>query len=822
MKLKHAAETIAQDVRYSLRLLRKNMVTTLVSVLTLALGIGATTAIFSLIYGVLLRPLPYPQPDRVMVVGRAVTSGSVDPDTTAAKYLFWKEHQSTFQSVAASLDGRLVTLDTRDRPERIEQRPVTADFFRVLQVKPVLGRAFLPEDGRPGATPAVVLGHGFWQRRFARNPGVLGSVLALDGHGYTIVGVAPPDMDSTLSADAWTLLDAATDPLGSGDNLEVLGRLEDGVTLERAQADMERVARQLRAEAPDTMSETETAAVRPYQEVAVSRARKGLFILMGAVSLVLLISCANVANVLMARMVSRRHELTVRAALGGGRRRITRQLLTESLCLALLGSIAGVGLARLVIWATVRFRPVDLPRLDEVAIDGRVLLFTLGLAVITTLLFGLAPALQSSRLNLQTALRGGNLRGSSGPGKERMSQTVIVLELALSAVLLVGAALLLRSLVNLWMIDPGFDVDRVLTFQAGLEGDRYETAAQVDELAGRVTARLQAAGEVESAAMCACLPLGGSLKLPLHSVDGRPKPQDRYLDTVHWMPVTPQFFQVLRIGLPQGREFSAADSAASAPVAIVNETFARKHFPNGDALGRRILLGWDILGPEYEEGWREIVGITKDIHESKLQAEPKPSVFVPLAQLGDPAAAVASRYPATFLTRMRGDSGLSLELVQSVVAEADPALPVEQVRSMRQIARDSLREQRFQTTLLAAFALTALVLVTIGVFGVISNSVAQRSREIGIRVAMGASPGSVMRLVLGKALRMTALGIALGVPGAFALSRLLGAFLFGVEPHDPLVFAATCALLAGVALLASYLPARTAAGTDAMVVLRRP
>ncbi|HTG32237.1 MAG TPA: ABC transporter permease [Thermoanaerobaculia bacterium] len=819
MAWKVLTETLEQDIRYALRLLRKHKATTFVSIATLALGIGATTSIFSLIYGVLLRPLPYPRPDRIVAVERAVKSGSVDPDTTAAKYLFWKESQRSLASIAAGLDSRLVTLDTPDRPERLEQRPVTAGFFEVLGRKPVVGRMFVPGDDRPGAVSVAVLSQELWQRHFVRDPGVLGRTLSLDGHDYTVVGVAPDGMDSTLAADVWTSFAPATDPLGSGDNLRVIGRLKDGATLARAQADLENVGQRFRAESPEAMSETETVAIEPYRDKAVGKARKGLLILIGAVSLLLLIACANVANVLMARLVARRHEFTVRLALGGGRGGIVRQLLTESLCLSLLGSLAGLGLARLVIWAVVHFRPVELPRLDEVALDGRVLLFTLGLAGLTTLLFGLVPALQSSRAELQTTLRESGHRGSTG--RERVSQAVVVLEFALSVILLVGASLLLRSLTNLWRVDPGFDVDRVMTFQTGLKGSHYGSAAQVDAFARRVTDRLSSIPGVENAALCACLPLKGGLKLPLHSVDGHPKPLDHYLDTVQWMPVTPEFFKVLRIPVHGGREFSATDSAGSLPVAIVSETFARKHFPRGDAVGKRILLGWDILGPEYQEGWREIVGIAGDIHESRLQSQPRPAVFVPLAQLSDPAVAVTNKFPATFLARTAREAPLSLDLLRSALRDVDPYLPVEQARTLREVARDSLKEQRFQAILLGLFALTALVLVSIGIFGVLSHSVAQRTQEIGIRLAMGASPRDVMRLVLGKALGLTALGAALGVPGAFALSRLLQTFLFGVQPHDPVVFVATPLLLAAVALLASYFPARGAAATDAMVTLRR-
>jgi predicted permease len=809
-----------QDFRYSLRLLRRSPSTTVVAIATLALGIGASVSIFSLVEATLLRPLPYPEPDGLVLVGRASSAEPIDPDTTAAKYAFWSEHQESLAALAANAGTRIVTLEAREAPEQLVERPVTAGFFGVLGVGPAQGRLFTPDELAPGAPPTAVLGHTLWERRYARDPAVLGRVLQLDGRAYTVVGVAPAEIDPTLQAEVYTLWHPEADPLGSGDNLQVLARLRPGVGVAQAHANLRLVAEQLRREAPAAMAKDESVAVVPYRDAAVKEARPALLLLMGAVLLLLLIACANVANLIMARLVARRGELAVRVILGCSRGRLLRQVLTESLTLSLFGGVLGVALAQAALRLAVLLRAVEPERLAGVALDGRVLAFAAALTGATALLAGLLPALRAFSPRAHHDIKE-SARGSSGPGRERAGQALLVGELALSVVLLVGAALLITSLARLTAVDPGFDAGGVAVFQTRLRGARYARAADLDAFAARATAGLRALPGVEEAAVCACLPLGGSPRLPLHSVDGRPKPADRYLDSVHWMAATPGFFRALRVPLRRGRELTDADGPGTALVAVVNETFARKHFTGGDAVGRRLLLGWDLLGDAYKEDWREIVGVVGDVRESRLQAAAKPAVFVPLAQIRDRALDLTSRLPASFFVRTKGDGiPLARSSAEAAVHGADPLVALGPLRPMRDVVRESLQDQLLQTALLSAFALAALLLVMGGVFGLVSHMVAQRTQEMGVRLAVGAQTGDVTRLVLARTLRLSAIGLAVGVPVALWLGRLLEGSLFGVTPHDPLVVAAAALLLAAVALTASYLPARRAARTDVVAALR--
>ena len=810
----------SQDFRHGLRLLRRSPSTTVVATATLALGIGASVSIFSLVEAMLLRPLPYPAPERLVLVGRASARDTIDPDTTAAKYAFWSEHQQALGALSANAGTRIVTLEAREAPEEVEERPVTAGFFGVLGVAPVHGRLFTPDELAKGAAPTAVLGRGFWERRYASDPGVLGRSLQLDGRSFTVVGVAPAEIDPTLRAEVYTLWHPDADPLGSGDNLQVLARLRPGVSVAQADANLRLVAEELRREMPSAMAKDESVTVLPYRDATVKGTRPALLLLMGAVLLLLLIACANVANLIMARLVARRGELAVRVILGCSRGRLVRQVLTESLVLSIFGGVLGVALSHAALRLGVSFRALDAGGVAGVDLDWRVLAFAAALCGLTALLSGLLPALRAFSAHAHHDIKE-SARGSSGPGRERTGQALLVGELALSVVLLVGAALLLTSLARLTAVDPGFDAEGVAVFQTRLRGARYARTADLDAFAARATAGLRALPGVEEAALCACLPLGGSPRVPLHSVDGRPKPPDRYLDSVHWMAATPGFFRALGVPLRRGRDITAADGAGAAPVAVVNETFARKHFPAGDAVGRRLLLGWDLLGDAYREDWREIVGIVGDVHESRLQAAAKPAVFVPLAQIRDRALDVTSRLPASFFVRTKGDGiPLARSSAEAAVHGADPLVALGPLRPMRDVVRESLRDQVLQATLLGGFALAALLLVTGGVFGLVSHMVAQRTQEMGVRLAVGAQPGDVTRLVLARTLRLSALGLAVGVPAALWLGRFLEGSLFGVTPHDPLVVLAAALLLAAVALTASYLPARRAARTDVVAALR--
>lgn len=797
------------DILFAFRLLTRSWVSTLAAILTLAIGVGSTTAVFSLMYGILWRPLPYPDSESIVVIARAFASEKAQPEMTAIKYRAIRQEAHTLSAVVAVLGGQRATWLNGNNPERILQRPVSADFFAVLGVEPSLGRAFLTSEEQVGTERAAILGNDFWRLHFDASTEVLGQELKLDGESYHVVGVAPPGMDEFLASDVWTTFDVAGHPLGAADNYLVLGRLASGKKRTEAQADLALVAEQTRRQYPGTMASDELLEVRGLREELTTESRRGLFLLMAAVSLVLLIACANVANLQMATLAARRGELAVRSALGASGLRLLRQLLTESLCLSLAGSLLGVGLAQLLLRLTISLRLTDLPRLEAVTIDVRILGFAFLLALLTTLIFGTIPAWNLGRLDIQGKIREGG--GRSGSGRERFGSTLLIGELALCMVLLVASTLLLQSLRRLSSTDTGFAVERLSSYQLALSGPRYSASPAVSDLSEELLLQLRQLPRVESATLCFCQPLGRSLRLPLHSVDGHPKPADRYLGQIYWMPVSPSFFETLEIPLRSGRVFESADRNSSMPVAIVNEAFAAKFLEIDDAVGKKLLLGWEMLGPEYGDDWRQIVGVVGDIRESGLRSEPQPTVFVPLGQMSAPVLGVAEKLPANFLLRTPGGKMIARNDVQALVSRQDANLPVEKAQTLVSVMGDSMREERFQTTLLGAFAFTGLLLVMIGVYGMVSFSVLRRTQEIGIRMAVGASPQRISRWILGRALRLTLWALLLGAPAALVLVRFLESLLFGFTIGDWWVFPAVPLLLGALTLLASYFPARKAA-----------
>jgi len=810
-----------KDVGYSLRVLRKSPRFTIVALTTLALGMGGNSAIFSLVYGVLLRPLPYPGSDRIVAVKRATTAGSTDPNTTGGKYSFEREHQRTLQYIAADKGNRAVSFEAVGHPERIRQRAVTADFFRVLGIQPQAGRFFDPAEDRPGATPVAVLGYGFWVRHFGKEASAIGRSIPVGKGYYTVIGVAPANIDSSLASDVWTPLSISSDPMSTGENLMVLGRMKEGVSIAQAQADMAVVASGFRANHPKGMQPTETIAVSLYQDEVGTKARSSLLIMLGAVGLVLLIACANMANLLLARIAGRRREIALRLSIGASRSRVLRQLLTESVVLSLAGSVLAIGLAELAVSALAKFHPVDLPRLDEVAVNFKVLLFTAGLAVVTGIIFGIAPAIRALRTDLQEVLRDSGARTGEGRGAGVLRSILVVSELGLSIILLIGATLLIQSFARLNRVDPGFNPANVLTIQMSPPASRYKTASDISHFAQRAVELAEGEPSVAAAAMCTYLPLANSFKLPLEALPGRPKPADRYLDTVKWMAVTPRFFEVMKIPVRTGRAFGAEDSSTSPRVVIVNEAFAKKHFPRTNPIGQTLTIGWAILGAAYADAPRQIVGVAADFRDAKLESKPAPSLFVPMPQMNDASIGVLSALPATLVMRTRGNPANSSRQAAATLQTIDPLLPIYNIRTMEQVVSDSLQGQRFQTMLLAGFAFIALTLAVVGIYGVVSYSVTQRARELAIRAALGAEPFRIRRMVIRQVAVLTAFGLGIGVAGAFALTRLLASLLFEVGSRDLASFVAAPLFLSAVGLLAGYLPARHASGVDPMDVLRQ-
>ena len=814
-------ETFWQDIRYAVRMLRRAPGFAVIAVAMLALGIGANSAIFSLVYGILLKPLPYPQPERIVTIEPSFPGGGKNQDTTAAAYLFCRAHQNAMQSIAADEGSAGVNLEG-DRPERAESRRVTADYFRVLRLRPVIGRMFLPNEDQPGAPPVAVISYGLWQRRFAGQASVLGRQIVLGTRSYTIVGVAPREIDSTQAADAWTPLGVEQNPEAGGSNFLVLGRLKDGVSLAQANADLGVVAEQYRHDSPKSMGARETFGVYLYRREATGEVRPALLVLLFAVGLVLLIACANVANLLLARVAGRRREIGIRLAMGAKRARIARQLLTESVFVALLGGFLGLLIAKMGVWAVVKFRPVSLPRLDAVGVDWRILLFTFAVAVGTGILFGLAPAIQMLRTDAGSALQEGGQRTGEGVRGRRMRGTLVTLEFALSMILLIGAVLLTQTLVRLRNVDPGFNPRHLLTEQMALTGTRYATAAQVAEFSRETLSRVRSIPGVVNAAATNYLPLGGGANIPLQQIMGQSRPANGFMGNLEWFGISPQFFKTMGMRLISGRQFDERDTAAAPAVVIVNEAFARKFLPTENPIGRQILIAWNLIGEKAADQPRQIVGVVNDIHEGGLQSPASTDVFVPLTQVNDAVAAeVNSIMPTTLLVRTVGEPAAFSQQVTDAAHSTDALLPLFHIRPMAEVVGDSIQGQRFLMTLLSAFALLALLLAAIGVYGVMSYAVTRRTREIGIRAALGARPSDLLRMIVGQGMAMALTGLILGVAGALALTQLLRSFLYGVTPRDAPTFVIAALLLAGFALLANLIPALRAARLDPAAALRQ-
>jgi predicted permease len=801
--------------------MRKSPGVTVIALAALALGIGSTSAIFSLIYGVMLRPLPYDQPARIVKLNAAYPAGHNDA-VDAKRYVFWKEHQQSLSSLAAVMGGKHLNLEGGDRPERILIRPVTAQFFDVLQARPAVGRLFRSEEDRPESAPVAVLGYGLWRRTFEGSPSVIGRSVVIGEKPYTIIGVGPAGMDSTLSADTFIPLDPITSPLANGTNFKVIGRLKEGFSLQQADADMRVVAGQYRIEHPKGMGSQETAGAYSYQDEIVRDVRPMLMILLAAVGLVLLISCANVANLLLARVASRQREIAVRVALGASAGRVLRQLLAESLLLSVVGSALGLMLANLAISAVVALKPVDIPRLDEVTMDWHVTLFAVGLAILTGMFFGVAPAFQVLRTDPRDALpEGGGQRAGEGRGQRRLRDALVVVEYSISVLLLVGALLLTESFAGLHNVDPGFNPANVMTAQMSLSGPRYQTPAQVAAFDQQIVERVRQTAGIQSAATTNYLPLSGGFNIPLGGIEGKATLAGKFLGNLEWFAVTPDFFSVMGMHLTDGRAFDQRDTTAAPSVVIVNQAFVRQFLTEKNPLGQRITIGWNIIGKDAADSPREIVGVVGDIHEGSLREASSPETFVPVTQINSPVSKlVNSIMPTTLVVRTSGPMGaLSHDIVDHIAA-VDSLLPVFQVRPMKDVVGESIQTEQFLLWLIGSFAIAALVLAAIGIYGVMSYLVSQRIRELGIRAALGATRADLLRMVLGQAAQRAAIGLGLGLIGAYALTRLLSVYLYGVKPHNLLAFFLAPASLLTVALVATWLPARRASRVEPVIALR--
>ncbi|MGH9839009.1 MAG: ABC transporter permease [Blastocatellia bacterium] len=803
-------QTLWQDLRYGARMLMRSPGFTVVAALSLALGIGANTAVFTVVNAVLLRQLPYPQAERIMAVGaqfRTVPLNAVDDP----RFVFWREHQQSFEALGAHLGGGGVNLSGDGVPELVPGQRVSVDFFRVLGVQPALGRGFSAEEDRNGGAQVVVISDALWQRRYGGDDKLLGKTLTLNGRSHTLIGVLPPGV-RFFNTDVYTPLSPGTSG-NRGFNLEVLGRLKPGVTPAQALAEMKLVGEQLRAAQPNLMRNQESVNVQPFRDNLTTDAKPLLLILFGAVSFVLLIACANVANLQLTQAAARRREIAVRLALGAGWRRVARQLLTEGVLLALAGAALGLLLA---VWGTsllTQLMPAGLlPRSEEIGFDARVLVFTLLAAVVTGLLFALAPAWQAARVDVNAVLKESAGRGAAGAGGNRLRGALVVAEVALALILLAGATLLARTFVNLNRVAPGFNPSHVLTFQMNLTGERYQTVASVEDFLQRTFEKLRALPGVAMVAVTNTLPLDAQYNFPfeLESKPGQ-------ISAVQYRTITPAYFQAMDIGLKAGRVITANDTATAERVVVVNEAFVKQYLADSaNPLGQRLLIG-KMFG--FDQPYR-IVGVVADAKQFDLQSAAPSCVFVPVLQLANAEGKFRGERGLKFVLRTAGEPLQLSAAARQVMLEIELNLSVTRLRSMEQIVARSTAQERFNMLLLGVFAALGLLLAAIGIYGVMSYGVAQRAHEIGLRMALGAQRRDVLRLMLKHGLALTLAGLALGVAGALALTRLMKSYLFGVSAADPLTFGLVALLLATVALLACWIPARRATKVDPMIALR--
>ena len=815
------------EISYAFRGVFKNPRFSVVAIAALALGIGANAAIFSVVNAVLLQPLPYPNPDRLVRVCRQFQSG-IGCSESIPKFMSAAQAKS-FAAIAA-YDGETpaFNLTGGDRPEQIKGSHVSAGYFRVFGAGLAIGRAFTPEEDRPGGPHVAVLSHALWTSHFSSDPQIAGKTVGLNGDPYVVVGVLSPAFHPDPEADVFIPLQADPNSTNQGHYLAVAARLNPGVTVGQAAAEMKLLGDQFRRENPKWMDASEQASVFAMRDIMVRSVRPALLILLGAVGLVLLIACANVANLLLARAAGRQREIAIRAAIGAGRARIVRQLLVESVLLSTLGAIAGVVLG---VWGArvlLALSPGGLPRVDAFAaestlgalLDWRILAFTAGVALATGLLFGAAPALHLSRTDLSSTLKEAGGRGSSNRRAARTRDVLVVVEMALALVLLVGAVLLVRTFVGLRDVEPGFQVENILTMRTSLAGSRYATTRQVETLSRSVLERIRALPGVQAAGMAWIMPMEGGTDLPFR-IDGRAlEGSDLYHGDEQWRPASPGYFEALGIPLVRGRLFSDRDTDGSAPVVLINAAFAKKYWPGQDALGQHLTIGKG-LGPEFEDPSREIVGIVGDVHELGVDNVPPPVMYVPAYQMSDALTKLGnSLVPTAWIVRSATQTASLTAEIQKEFQTVDAQLPIAQVQSMKQIVSKSLAQQNFNMVLLTIFGAIALLLAAIGIYGLMSYSVAQNTHDIGVRVALGADRRSILSLVVARGMKLAGVGLVIGVAGAFAASRLLARLLFGVKPSDPLTYVLVVAALGTIAFLACYLPARRATRVDPIVALR--
>jgi len=806
-----------QDLRFAMRMLLKNPGVSLIAILTMALGIGANTAIFSVVNAVLLNPLPFSEPDKLIrIYGHFLATSQDSMSASVPELTDYRERTQSFEGIAGYDDFNANLTPAGGEPERVEALGVTPDLFSVLKVTPQLGRVFLPDEAQEGRDDVILISDDLWHRRFGAEPSVVGQSVIVNGRVNIVVGIMPAGFSFPERTQLWKPLwfpaEQYSGPWRGNRGVDVIGRLKAGTTLESAQSEMRSLADQLTKQYPRNYeSRGWTISVVRLLDDYVGASRTGLLVLLGAVALVMLIACANVSNLLLARITARRQEIAVRLALGASRLRVMRQLLTENLMLAVIGGLAGLLLATFGSGALLSLAPADIPRVHEVRVDGRVLVFTLIASLLTGLLCGLIPAFIAFNHDINSTLKEGGRGGAGTVRHQRMRSTFVVAEITLALVLLAGAGLLFKSFLRLQRVDPGFNPDGVLTVRMMLPFETYQKPAQRSAFYRQLIERIRSTPGVEEIGATSNIPLTrGGTSGTISGENSAVTPADLPVEA-EWRWITPDYFKAMGIGLIAGRPFVDADTEGAPLVAVVDETFAERYYPNEEAVGKRIKRGkTDSTRP-----WVTIIGIVKHVQSRRLDAASGVQVYFPFYQ--EPS-------PYNMSVAVRTSSGNPLSLTGSVRTEIqslDNNQPVFDVFSLRQIVGESLAQRRFSMLLMGLFAGVALVLATVGIYGVMSYSVAQRTHELGIRMALGAQSRDVRRLVFRYGFSLIGIGLATGIACAIGLTRLLQTLLFGISSSDFVTYCQISALLAVVGLLACYVPARRATRVDPMIALRQ-
>ena len=817
-------EILRRDLRFTLRSLRKSPGFAIIAVAVIAVGIGVNTAVFSVIDAVLLKPLTYPDPQQLVALTVTGPQGSF-AIASVPFFNLWRQQTGIFQQVAAyDFGGAGLNLTGGDHPQQVQGVHVSADYFAMLGAPVIAGRTFTAAEDSPNGGHVTVLSYGLWKSRYGGDPKIVGSTIQLDGQPYLVIGIVGPGFVTDTPVDLWVPFQF---DLNSKDMVVFFtagARLKPGVTVPQANAQLRLVADQFRRiYGADSMPPRGSFGVESLQQNMIGDTGSRLLVLWGAVAFVLLIACANVANLLLARSAARKREFATRAALGAGRGQIIRQLLVESLSLSITGGVIGLGLGFLGLRLLLSINPGDIPRIGEhgagVSLDLNILLFTLGVAVLTGLLFGLVPAISASRTNLAYALNENGSHASIGVRSGKLRSVLVIAEMALTVVLVAGAVLLIRTFRNLEAVDPGFTMHNVISMSMAISGDRFQKTAPVSQVIQQGTDRLRAVPGVMDTGVSNCLPMAGGFGMSFEVV-GRPKGGPTSSGGAGFCSISYGYFNTLGIPLVRGRYFTQQDNASSPGVAVINQAFARHYWPGGDALKDQIHIGAGA-GPAFAEGPRQIVGIVGNTHDRGPGEDPTPMMYIPLAQMPDLETALNSKVaPLWWFVRSQPDPHTLIVPITTALREASGGLPVAHIRTMEELEAENIARQRLNMLLLTIFGCSGLLMAAIGVYGVMSYSVQQRTQELGVRMALGAQASSLRNMVIRQGMTLTLIGVVIGGGGALWLTRFLSSFLFGVKPLDPVSFIATPVLLSGVALFAVWAPARRATRVNPIAALR--